>query len=166
MTPFRKRTYKSLSQFIGDIRFLLANRKSIRRIMREKSLSGTFRERLMLSVTQVNECRYCSRAHTKAALMEGLSAEEISAILGGKFDGCPADEVPAMLYAEHWAETEGRPDDEARAKLLETYGQEVVDDIDIALRIIRTGNYFGNTLDYFLYRLSFGRLGVPVKPTA
>ena len=166
MTPFRKRTYTSFSQFVQDIRFLMANRKSIRRITQEKALSGTFRERLMLAVTQVNDCRYCTRAHTKAALMEGLSADEIGTILGGEFDGCPAGEIPAMLYAEHWAETEGRPDNEAHEKLIQTYGRETVADIDIVLRVIRTGNYSGNTLDYFLYRLSFGRLGFPKKAGA
>jgi len=166
MIPFRKRTYTSFSQFVQDIRFLMANRKSIRRITHEKTLSGTFRERLMLAVTQVNDCRHCSRVHSKAALMEGLSGDEIRAILGGTFDGCPVGEIPAMLYAEHWAETEGRPDNDAREKLIQTYGRDTVADIDIVLRLIRTGNYSGNTLDYFLYRLSFGRLGMPRKADA
>lgn len=163
MTPFRKRTYKNCAQFFADIRFILAHRHALRRIIRDHSIAGAFRERLMLAVTQANQCRHCARVHSKAALGEGLSEEEVRAILGGEFAGCPPGEIPAMLYAARWAESEGQLEAGARKTLVETYGPETAADIDIVLRLIRTGNYTGNTLDYFLYRISFGFLGLPKK---
>lgn len=160
MVPFRKRIYTGFSAFWSDIRFLIAHRRQLRRIMREKTVDPKMRERLMLAVTQVNECRFCSRFHSKLALTEGVGRDEVAAILHGEFGGCPPEELPAILYAHHWAETEGGTEPDARAKMEETYGPAVAGDIDLVLRLIKAGNYTGNTADYFLYRLSFGRLGI------
>jgi AhpD family alkylhydroperoxidase len=157
MNGFKKRTYAGVGDFLRDVRFLVANRKRVRAILRGQTLSASFRERLMLAVTHVNQCRYCTRLHTKAALAEGMAREEIEAILHGEYQDCPAEEVAAILYAEHWAETEGRPDAESRDRVVQTYGSTMADAIDTALRIVKAGNYTGNTLDYFLYRVSFGR---------
>ena len=160
MSGFKKRTYHGIGDFLADIKFLLRNQRRVRAMMRSKTLSPKFRERLMLAVTRVNACRYCTRFHTKAALTEGVNQQEIRMILQGMYQQCPLEEISAILYAEHWAETEGRPDEAARQKLIDTYGQAMTDEIDIALRVIKTGNYTGNTADYLLYRISFGRWGL------
>jgi hypothetical protein len=83
----------------------------------------------------------------------------VDAILQGAFANCPQGELTAVLYAEHWAETDGAPDRAVREKFVGEYGQEAADDVDIILRTVRAGNYTGNTVDYLLYRLSFGRWG-------
>jgi len=131
--------------------------------MRGESLDSAFRERLMLTVTAVNGCRYCSYEHARQALVAGVSAGEIEALASGMFDDCPSAEVPALLYAQHWAETDGKPDPEAPKRLLELYGEEASQAIEIALGVIRMGNLGGNTLDHILFRLSFGRLGVDAR---
>ncbi len=159
MKRFPKRTYQSLGQFLGDLAFLFGNRRAVRRVMRGDGLDPKFRERIMLAVTEVNECRYCSRAHTRMALDAGVSREDIEAILSGSLDGVPEEERTAVLYAQHWAETEGRPEAAAVERLESTYGKELAEQMHIALRVIRTGNFTGNTLDCFLYTLSLGRLG-------
>ena len=161
MDGLKKRTYSSLREFIQDLGFILKDRKRIRAIFRSESLSPAFRERMMLAVTQVNDCRFCARFHTKAALAEGISREEIDTILNGAFKDCPSDQLSGVLYAEHWAEMLGAPDAEARGKLIAAYGQSTANDIDIVLRIIKTGNLTGNTVDYLLYRISFGKWGLP-----
>lgn len=51
----------------------------------------------------------------------------------------------------------------ARARLLETYDSQTVEAIELSLPTIQMGNLRGNTLDYVLFRLSFGRLGMPRK---
>lgn len=122
-----------------DLGFIFKNRKRIRSIFGSESLSPAFRERMMLAVTQVNDCRYCARFHTKAALAEGISREEVNAILEGAFKDCPSDQLAGVLYAEHWAEMLGAPDAEVRDKLIAAYGQDMANDIDIILRIIKTG---------------------------
>ena len=127
--------------------------------MRGTLISPAFRERLMLAVTAVNGCRYCSYFHTGEALRSGLSQEEISRLLSGEFAACPPEEAPAVIYAQHWAESNARPDPVALQKLQEIYGPEKADAIQIILRMIRTGNLSGNSWDYLLYRVSFGKWG-------
>ena len=113
----------------------------------------------MLAVTSVEGCRYCSYFHTKLALEGGISQEEIGRLLSGDFDDCPEDEAIAIFYAQHWAESNAHPDPEATNKLREIYDPEKVEVIHLMLRMIRLGNLLGNTWDYFLYRISFGKWG-------
>ena len=159
MKPFTKRKYGSLHEWWADVRFLLINRRPIRAATRGDRISPGFRERLMLAVTQVNGCRLCSFAHSREAVKQGVSRHEIDRIMGAEFGDCPEEEVPALLYAQHWADTEGRPDDEARAKLVETYGEAAAEDIDLILRAIRAGNYTVNTVEYLVNRMTLGLLG-------
>jgi hypothetical protein len=60
MEKFNKRTYRSLAEFINDIKFLFKNRKTIKKINNGELINKTFQERLMLAVTGVNNCRYCT----------------------------------------------------------------------------------------------------------
>ena len=113
----------------------------------------------MLAVTEVNGCRYCAYVHAKAALAAGLSDADITALAAGSMEGCPPEQLPALLYAEHWAETDAKPDPETRERILETYGMAGTEAMELALRMIRVGNLMGNTADYLLYRVSFGRCG-------
>jgi AhpD family alkylhydroperoxidase len=159
MKGFRRRIYRSSGAFFKDLRGIMSRRREIRSLMQGKIIGPAFRERLMLVVTHVNECRYCSYAHAKGALSEGISEEEIEALGHGIFEGSPAEEVLALLYAQHWAETDGEPEAEARVRVVTQYGEEVVEAIELALQMIRMGNLSGNTFDYILYRVSFGRLG-------
>lgn len=114
----------------------------------------------MLTVTAVNCCRICAYLHTKSALTSGVGEAEIRALLDGDVRNCPAEELPGMLYAQHWAETEGHPDAEARRHLIESYGEARATDIDILLRVIKTGNYWHNTLEAIVHTASFGRWGI------
>ncbi len=120
----------------------------------------------MLVVTEVNGCRYCSYHHAKQALKAGILPDELDQLLSGQLpEGCPTDEIQALLYAQHWAEQNAQPDLRITEKLTAAYGQEKADAISLLLRMIRVGNLLGNTGDYILYQLSFGRLGEgqPVK---
>jgi AhpD family alkylhydroperoxidase len=159
MKKFNRRTYRSLGEAFNDVRAVMSRRKEIPTLMDGETLDPAFRERLMLAVTAVNDCRYCSYAHTRRALEEGISQEEIKALATGAFDGCPPEQVEALCYAQHWAEANGRPDPAARARVLERYGERKLDAIELALRMIRVGNLSGNTLDCFLYYVSLGRWG-------
>jgi AhpD family alkylhydroperoxidase len=154
MKTFNRRLYRNPGEFLHDVRVLLSSREQIRAMMR--GLDPAFRERLFLAVTQVNGCRYCSFFHAQQALTHGIPEEEIRAIGDGLLDGCPAQELTALCYAQHWAETNAHPLPEARARLLDTYGEGTTAQIDLALRMIRVGNLTGNLLDYILFRLSFG----------
>jgi AhpD family alkylhydroperoxidase len=154
---FKKRTYKSLKDLIKDLCLPIKNRKRLREVRDKGLLSPAFQERLMLAVTSVEGCRYCSYFHSKLALKGGVSQEEIGKLLSGDFKDCPEEEALAVLYAQHWAESNACPDQEAVERLKETYGSEKAEAIHLMLRMIRLGNLLGNTWDYLLYRISFGK---------
>ena len=160
MKKFDRRTYQNLSAFVTDFKKIMAERNQMKPLMRGEVIHPAFRERLMLAVTAVNRCRYCSYAHARQALVNGINQEEIEALQDGIFENCPKDELPALLYAQHWAETQGKIEPAARKRIVEKYNEETVRAIDLTLQTIQMGNLLGNTMDYFLYQLSFGRLGV------
>ena len=62
-------------------------------------------ERLQLAVTEVNGCAACSYAHTKMALREGMSGEEIASFLSGSTDFIRPEEAKAIIFAQHFANT-------------------------------------------------------------
>jgi AhpD family alkylhydroperoxidase len=157
---FRRRIYHNLSEIVADLKAILAQRDRMKPLMRGELLDAAFRERLMLVVTAVNECRYCSYVHAKQALVEGMSNEEVEALREGVLANSPREELPALLYAQHWAATNGRPAPAARGRVIERYGEETIETIELALRTIQMGNLLGNTMDYVLYRVSLGRWGV------
>ena len=111
----------------------------------------------MLAVTAVNGCRYCSYFHTKQAWKSGITPEEINQLISGTIDNCPEDESVAVIYAQHWAESDTHPDPEAVIKVQRTYGIEKTEAIHLMLRMIRLGNLLGNSWDYLLYRMTFGK---------
>ena len=157
MEKFNRRIYHSFPAFLADLKAIMARRDQMKPLMRGESLDEAFRERLMLAVTAVNGCSYCSYAHARQALAGGIDPEEVKALQDGVLENSPEEELPALLYAQHWAETAGRVDPVARQRLVETYDPEAVKAIELALRTIQMGNLMGNTMDYVLYRLSFGR---------
>ena len=154
---FKKRRYGSAKEFIADLYFPIKNRRQLREVKNKGLLSPAFQERLMLAVTAVEGCRYCSYLHSKLALKGGISQEEIKKLLSGEIEDCPEEEVLAILYAQHWAESNACPDQEAVDRLKETYGPGKVEAIHLMLRMIRLGNLVGNTWDYLFYCISFGR---------
>jgi len=156
---FTRPIYRSLGHFWRDFSYIIGHRQELRSTFRNGILSPPFRERLMLAVTGVNDCPYCSWQHTRSGLQKGLTMEEMRAYLGGEFDGAPSDEVQALLYAQHWAEQKGQPDPELKKRIEESYGTRKARAIELALRMIQMGNLMGNTWDYLLYRVSFGRWG-------
>ncbi len=158
---FLKRIY-TLRRYWQDIIALLASPGSIGKLMRGSRVSAAFRERIMIAVTQVNGCRWCSYAHARMALNAGLSQEEISRLFEGVLDEVADDELPALLFAQHFAESGSNPDPEMSDRLVATYGEQKAADILTAIRMITMGNLLGNTFDAFISRFSRG----PKPPTS
>lgn len=159
MNPFPKRYYSNPRQLWNDVAFLFKHHKQMRVALRGK-IPHAFRERLMMAVTAVNQCRYCAYFHSHVALASGIAPHEIEQILQGEFADAPVEEIPALVYAHHWAETNAQPDPTMRAQFIATYGNDTAQAIEFVLRVIRVGNLMGNLGDYLLYRLSFGRWGL------
>jgi AhpD family alkylhydroperoxidase len=154
---FNKRIYKNPKELFSDLLFPIRNGRRLKQAKKQGLMTEAFQERLMLAVTSVHGCRYCSYFHAKQALKSGITSQEISQLLSGDVANCPEEEAVAVIYAQHWAESDAHPDPEAYRKLLQTYGAKKTEAINLALRMIRLGNLLGNSWDYLLYCLSFGR---------
>jgi AhpD family alkylhydroperoxidase len=153
---FKKRSY-TFRGFLRDFTRLIAKSFKIRDAMKSERINPQFRERIMLAVTAVNECKYCEWGHTKTALKHGCTEEEINEIMVHDFASCNQEELIALAFAQHYAETGGLPSDELKEKLLDFYGKEKSQDILLFIQMITMGNLLGNTLDAFESR----RKGIP-----
>jgi AhpD family alkylhydroperoxidase len=159
VTKFRKRFYTSIREFATDIMYLARNVRWFNSGNLNKAISPAFRERLMLAVTAVYGCRYCSYFHAKRGLKSGINSDEAAALLAGNLEACPSEEALALLYAQHWAESNANPDRESIEGLERMYGAEKTKAINLALRMVRVGNLAGNLWDYVLYKISRGKWG-------
>ena len=127
---------------------------AFRKAKQSGSLSLQLQERLMLAVTEVNGCALCSYGHSRMALEAGLSGQEIEDLLGGQTDGAPKEELPAILFAQHYADTRGRPTAAAWAQLVSRYGQPQAAGMLGAVRMITVGNTWGIPTGSLLARLT------------
>jgi AhpD family alkylhydroperoxidase len=153
MTVYRaKRTYTPRT-LVRDLREILAHTDDFHSAANSDRVSRAFAERIMLTVTAVNDCRYCSVAHARMALRSGIAPEDVELLLGGEIGNVPPDEAPALLFAQHYAGCGGQPDPAMVQILVETYGPETANDILAHIRMITLGNLLGNTFDALLGRL-------------
>jgi AhpD family alkylhydroperoxidase len=153
---FRKRFYTPHT-FLRDMREILTHMGAFKESVRSGRVSRAFAEKIMMAVTSVNGCRYCAYFHTKLALQEGVSPDEIQKIMAGEIGNFAKEEAVALAFAQHWAETEGQPDPEAERRFREYYGSQVSADILNWMRMINMGNLLGNTWDAVLWRLGIHR---------
>ena len=117
-------------------------------------IDPAFREKILLAVSAVNDCRYCKFVHS--SLAEHLSVDpcEIEAILGQEFDdGLDEKQRFALTFAAHYAESEKVPDESMQAELVQVYGKETAEDILAFIQMIYLANLTGNTFDGFLSRI-------------
>lgn len=138
---------------------------------RKKFISKQFSERIQLAVTEVNGCAACSYAHAHMALNAGMSSEEINSFLVGNNDFVKPDEAKAIAFAQHYAETGAKPDENTYKALLEEYGKEKSKAIISSIQIITVGNIFGIPYSALISRLRgrpyknssfFYEIGMPI----
>jgi AhpD family alkylhydroperoxidase len=140
-----RESYRILYDGLRTIRYLA-------RAWWKNELSRDFIERIMLAVTGVNRCPVCSHGHAKMALEAGMSADEIRDLLAGIMDAVPAGELPAVLFAQHYADSRARPSREAWERVVELYGLSRALGILGAIRMIMVGNSYGIPLGSFVDR--------------
>lgn len=116
-------------------------------------LGDVLKERVMLAVTEVNGCAMCAFGHTQMALEAGMSNSEIAQLLQGSFDDVPREDLPAILFAQHYADKNGRPTKAAWQRLVEVYGADKAKAVLAAVRMIMAGNTFGIPLGSLIGRI-------------
>ncbi|MEO8287019.1 MAG: carboxymuconolactone decarboxylase family protein [Chloroflexota bacterium] len=154
---FDKRFYTPRA-FLRDAAYLALHLPDMVSAIIGKRVSRAFAEKVMLAVTEVNSCRYCSYVHTRMALRHGVSARDIQELTGWGIaaPAAPTYERVALAFARHFAETEGHSDPQAVRRLRTYYGPAVSRDVLCYIRLITVGNLAGNSVDAFLSRL-FGK---------
>ncbi len=148
-----KRLYKP-RDFRGLLADLMSSAGDTRRRPKDQRISHRFSERIMMAVTEVNGCRYCSYFHTQVSLKAGMRKDEIRRIMDGDFEGAPQEELAALYFAQHYAESGGKPDPNAVQCMVDTYGEAEVRENLAYIRAIMIGNAWGNMFDALRHRLS------------
>lgn len=143
----------SLSEFYKIYYFTFFSVPDFVSAKKNKILNETFNERIMLAVTEVNGCPFCSYAHTKMALEAGMSNEEIQKMLAGVSDDVPEEEISAIVFGQHYAESRGNPSKESWERIIEIYGFKEAKAILASIRIIMFGNVTGVAWGSFINRL-------------
>ena len=149
---FAKRFF-TLAAFADSARRLFAQVDDLHAALTRQNVPRTLSEKIMLAVTRVNGCRYCSYAHARLALQAGVTETELCDLLTGEFGHIPPHERTALLFAQHYAEQGDRYDAGAWQKLEDTYGADAARDMLVHIRLITFANLYGNTFDALLERL-------------
>ncbi len=127
----------------------------IRSIFRPKT-SKALREKVMLGVTAINDCRYCAWGHSHWATSQGIPLEEVNRILGSQDDSLKASdsaEAAAILFGQHYAEHLNEIDPESVKTLRNHFSQAQVREIVGYVFFITFTNLSGNTVDVLLDRI-------------
>lgn len=120
---------------------------------RSKLVDNDFVRRLQLAVTEVNGCPACSYQHTKMALEQGMSGEEISSFLSGGDEFIKPEEATAIMFAQHFADSRGYPQKYAYDSIVKEYGKKEARIILSAVQIMIAGNMYGIPYSAFQSRL-------------
>ncbi len=151
---YRKRslTFRGLLKLISDfLRFKPKFASSTKSIT--EPISEQFKEHIMLAVTSVNECVICSYFHSKIAIESGCSEKEINLILKQDLSITDEWELPALAFAQHFAESHESPTKKAVNELVKFYGYPRSKEIISYCYMITLGNLFGNTINAYESRL-------------
>jgi AhpD family alkylhydroperoxidase len=149
MNNAKLRHFHNVKDFFTALSRMVQGTKFLKQAADGKRIAPALAEKIMLAVTSVNECAYCSYLHTQTALAAGVEEKRIREILSGAFDNGNPQETIALLYAQHWAESRGATAEQARTRLAEYYGPDLASQIEGYLRIIYMGNMCSNTTVFF-----------------
>lgn len=129
----------------------------LRQAARAGIMTPEFKERLMLAVTEVNGCALCAYGHTRMALESGMDRTEIEAMLGGELSEVPKEELAAVLFAQHYAESRGLPSKAAWKQVEHLYGKKTACAVLSAVRVIMAGNACGIPMGSLVCRFLPGK---------
>ncbi|MCI2395976.1 carboxymuconolactone decarboxylase family protein [Aliiroseovarius sediminis] len=144
----------SPSLLFRDLGFLISKAPALVGAVRNPDIGRVFTGKIMMVVTAVNGCTYCTWFHAQQAVTSGMSDTEIGDMFDLQFEASATEhELPALLYAQHYAETNRNPDPKMTERLDVFYGDRTASDIMLLIRVISFGNLLGNTFDAFPTRL-------------
>jgi AhpD family alkylhydroperoxidase len=149
MRAFSKRYLRRPKELFSMITSMLGQARKAKGLHEYQKMEPDLREKVMLAVSGVTNCLYCSYLHAKNALQKGVRDDEIIRLLNCDFGDFPEHEATAILYGQHWAETGGRPEAEVRARVANYYGKEKLNHLETVIRALYMGNMVSNTVEAF-----------------
>jgi AhpD family alkylhydroperoxidase len=153
--PVEKRTLTSDNLVRTVANCAIAFPVIVRSIFRPKT-SKALREKVMLGVTAINDCRYCAWGHSHWATSQGIPLEAVNQILSLQDDSLQAHdpaEAAAILFGQHYAEHLDQIDPDALKSLQSCFSQAEIREIVGYVYFITFTNLSGNTVDVVLERL-------------
>lgn len=132
--------------FLGELKFIIWNLPKIIKVYIDKNRPKMLFEKILLVTDAVNGCIYCSWLDAKLAMSGGMSDDEIRSLMRLEFQtNAGESELTAILFAQHFAETNGHPDPEMLKKLFDYYGEKTAEDMILMIRTVTFGNLYFNT---------------------
>ena len=142
---FKKRIFTA-RLFFNDLGFLIWNFPKIIRVFTNKQNPKQLFEKILIVTDAVNGCTYCSWLDAKLAIKSGISKEEINNMLNLQFHTDASEsELNALLFAQHFSESNRNPDPKMTNKLFDYYGEKTAKNIILAIRTVTFGNLYFNT---------------------
>ena len=142
---FTKRIFTPKT-YIKELTFLGRHVFEILKIFTTRNKDDLLTEKLLMILSVSNDCKYCIWLDTQLAEKRGVSSSEIQKMLNLQLDTkLPEEELKALIYAQHYAETNGNPLKRMTDNLYEFYGKQKAEKILLTIRAEMFGNLYFNT---------------------
>ena len=159
--PFNRHSIRSSRRLIDAFSALWREPASLASLRSNGRLDARFATKLMLAVAGAHGSRLQDDALLRHAAQEGLSKPETESLLRGEVDSALIGEAPALYFAHHYVDKQGRPDPDLVQRLGDAYGPRTAGDLITYLRVVTMTSLAGNTIDALASRA----LGQPSRET-
>ncbi len=157
--PFSKRAYRRPGELAADLAQVVAEPAALGGLALGISLEHGLREAVMLSVTGVNDARYCRAVHRKLARAAGLTDAQIEGALAGDFSEYSPRQQSALEFARQTATRNGTCTSSQWRGLVAEQGETRARAIWLTIRLMRVANLTSNAVDGLITEWTRGRLG-------
>ncbi|HOO33941.1 MAG TPA: carboxymuconolactone decarboxylase family protein [Thermotogota bacterium] len=144
----------SVAEFYQVMDKAFSTMKAVRNAREKGLMDDKLQTKIMLTVTDVNDCPLCRTFHTKNAEKIGIDEDKIN-LLNNGFVLEVDENTQAYIFAKRYAERDGEYSDEDWFDLVQKYGEEKARGILGIVRIVMMGNALGIACNNFGKRMTF-----------
>lgn len=150
---FKKRTMTA-PQFVGSLASLLPELNVLYGVWVRNDLDPGFREELMLAVSRLNDCRFCTWGHQEWAQISGVSNEELAQLEQLDPRGFDRRKWVAISYVRALVKRDFKGvQPELRRAMQHKYSPQEIRQIGLVARVMDIGNRGSNTWEAMVSRV-------------